>query len=276
MAERINLREGMQVFDTSNQSYGTIERVSGNQFYIQGKAFPLSSVARVEGNTVYLTNALGSADQGEVVLPVVEEELQVGKREVQTGGVRVTTEVTEKPAEAQVSLRDEEVRVERRRVNRPISEADLAALKDEVIEVTETDEQAVVNKRARVVEEVVIDKQVQERTETIRDTVRRTEVEVQKLAAMASNQSASNFADYEAAFRQNYQTYYTRSGYTYEQYRPVYQYGSSLVNDPRYQGKDWSTIEKDVRQDWEKRNPGTWDEFKDSVHYAWDKVRGQA
>jgi uncharacterized protein (TIGR02271 family) len=113
---------------------------------------------------------------------VVEEELQVGKREVETGGVRVQTSVSERPAEAQVNLREEHVRVERHRVDRPASAADFdAAARDRTVEVTETAEVPVVSKEARVVEEVVVGKDTTERTEQVRDTLRRTDVEVEQI-----------------------------------------------------------------------------------------------
>jgi uncharacterized protein (TIGR02271 family) len=120
--------------------------------------------------------------EGEQAIPVVEEELRVAKREVETGGVRVNTSMSERPVEARVDLREEHVRVERHRVDRPASGADLdAATRDGTIEVTETAEVAVVGKDARVVEEVVVGKEATERTETVRDTVRRTDVQVEQL-----------------------------------------------------------------------------------------------
>ncbi len=79
-------------------------------------------------------------------------------------------------------MREEHVTVERRPVNRAVSDADVSAFKEGTIEVTETAEEAVVAKQARVVEEVVVGKQVEERTETVRDTVRRTDVEVEQIA----------------------------------------------------------------------------------------------
>jgi len=120
--------------------------------------------------------------EGETVLPVVEEELEVGKREVQRGGVRVYTHVTEQPVQEQVTLREEHVNVERRPVDRPVGAADAAAFKEQSIEVTERSEEAVVAKQARVVEEVVVGKQATERTETVQDTVRRTDVDVEQLS----------------------------------------------------------------------------------------------
>ena len=119
---------------------------------------------------------------GDMVIPIVEEELRIGKREVESGGVRVNVAVAETPVNEQVTLREEEVRVERRRVDRPASEADFAqAQQAGTLEVRERDEEAVVDKQARVVEEVVINKEAQERTETIQDTVRRTDVDVEEI-----------------------------------------------------------------------------------------------
>ena len=127
--------------------------------------------------------AQGSADQMTTTgengkIEVVEEQMRVGKRAVERGGVRVRTRVIETPVHEQVELRDETVHVERHAVDRP---ADAAAFKEGVIEVTETDEEAVVQKQARVVEEIEVDKSVDVHTETVDDTVRRTEVDVDKL-----------------------------------------------------------------------------------------------
>jgi hypothetical protein len=85
---------------------------------------------------------------------------------------------------------------------------------------------------------------------------------------------AESFDRYDNDFRTHYQTYGMDSGYTYEQYTPIYRYGYNLASDPSYRDRDWDAIEPEARQRWEERNPGTWDRFKDSVRYAWDKVRG--
>jgi hypothetical protein len=82
------------------------------------------------------------------------------------------------------------------------------------------------------------------------------------------------YGKYDNDFRTHYQTSASNTGYTYDQYAPVYRYGYGLANDPMYRDRDWSMIETDARSRWEERNPGTWDQFKDSVRYAWDKARG--
>jgi uncharacterized protein (TIGR02271 family) len=207
-------------------------------------------------------------------VPVVEEEVQVGTRQVRRGGVHLYTRVVERPVEETGRLRDEEVRVERRPVDRPATEADFAAAKEGTVEVTETDEEAVIVKQARVVEEVVVSKDVTERTETVRDTVRRTEVEVEPTGA-APARDVRGFDTYEADFRSHYTTSLASRGHAYERWAPGYRYGYELASDRRYAGRDWTTIEADARRDWEGRHQGTWDEFKDTIRYAWDKVRGR-
>jgi uncharacterized protein (TIGR02271 family) len=121
----------------------------------------------------------GRADAAErdEVIPVVEEELHVGKREVGHGRVRIQSRVVERPVQEQVNLREERVHVERRPADRPLSEGD-AAFRDRTIEAEERSEEAVVSKEARVTEEVVVRKDMEERTETVSDTVRKTEVDV--------------------------------------------------------------------------------------------------
>ncbi len=112
----------------------------------------------------------------QITIPVVEEQLVVGKREVQSGGARIHTFVTERPVEESVSLHEEHVTVDRRPVDRAATDADF---QNKDITLTETAEEAVVGKTARVVEEVVVGKTATDRTETVRDTVRRTDVEVE-------------------------------------------------------------------------------------------------
>src|SRR6185437_12028106 len=76
------------------------------------------------------------------------------------------------------SLRQEHVNVERRPVNRPATEQDVRGLKEGSIEVRETAEEPVVTKQARVVEEVVVSKEVAQENRKVADTVRRSHVDV--------------------------------------------------------------------------------------------------
>ena len=116
----------------------------------------------------------------EEVIPVVEEQLVVGKRDVSRGGVRVRSYVTETPVHEQIRLRNERINVERRSGDQPLSAADGDAFRERTIDMTATGEEAVVGKTARVVEEVVVSKSAEEHVENVSDTVRRTDVEVDR------------------------------------------------------------------------------------------------
>ena len=210
---------------------------------------------------------------------MVEEDISVGKREVERGHVRIFSRVTEQPVEESVRLREEKVTVERRPADRPATDADFAAAGKEVIEMTETAEEPVVSKRARVVEEVVVHKEVTERTETVRGTERHTDVDVQREPETATQTrrvtAPQDFATYDPIFRKHYATAFAGRGAAYTAYEPAYRYGYELGTNERYRGRDWAALEADARRDWEVRHPSTWERFKDAIRYGWDNVRAR-
>jgi len=173
----------------------------------------------------------------EARLDVVEERLNIGKRSVDRGGVRVRRVVTEQQVEEQVTLRDETIHVDRHAVDRRVEGTADDLFTEQTYEFTETDEEAVVAKETRVVEEVVVDKDVTERTETIRDTVRRADVEIEQIGTS---------------------------------------YGQTLAKDNRYAGREWTDVEVDARRDFEAQHSDTaWDDAKDSVRSSWERTRGR-
>src|ERR1043166_3299374 len=167
--------------------------------------------------------------QEEVTIPVVEEDITIGKREVERGHVRIYSRVKEQPVEESVRLREEKVTVERRPADRPATDADFAAAEKEVIEITETAEEPVISKRARVVEEVVVHKDVTEHTERVRGTERHTDVNVQREPETATETrrvaAFQDFATYDPIFRKHYTTAFAGKGAGYTEYEPAYRYG---------------------------------------------------
>jgi uncharacterized protein (TIGR02271 family) len=115
---------------------------------------------------------------GDEVIPVVEEQLHVGKRDVSKGRVKVRSYVVETPVSEQVNLQTESVHVERRPVDRAMAVGD-EAFRERTIEARATSQEAVVSKEARVTGEVVLTKDIGQRTETISDKVRSTKVEIE-------------------------------------------------------------------------------------------------
>lgn len=159
--------------------YGAID-VNDNDYSTTGSDY--SNTSNDYSTTGTSADRLYSNENAEgKTIPVIEENIQVGKREVETGGVRLRSRIVERPVEESLRLREEHVRVERNTVDRPATEADFNNFEEGSIEVTETAEVPVVSKEARVVEEVSLGKDVEHREETIRDTVRKTEVDVEEI-----------------------------------------------------------------------------------------------
>ena len=211
----------------------------------------------------------------EATIPVVEEEMRVGKREVDTGGVRVHTFVQEKPFEETVQLRREHVNVERHPVDRPARPEDLDDFEERTIEVTTKEEEPVVEKRAHVVEEVDIDKDVREEPETVRDTVRKTDVEVEDLEPEGVSMSHEGWGDYDQEFRNHFTETYSSTGNTYDEFRPYYEYGYNLADEGRFRNRNWSDIEMEARRDWERRYPGRrWNDYSEAIRTGWEARHG--
>jgi uncharacterized protein (TIGR02271 family) len=163
--------EGWQGYDAS-PSGGTTGRLGAAATGLAGSLTDSPASTR--------TDKAGASGRDEVI-PIAEEELHVGKREVGHGRVRIQSRVVERPVSEQVNLRHEHVEVERRPVSGTAQAGTLGAdpFQERTIEVEERGEEAVVSKEARVVEEVVVRKDVEQRTETVSDVVRKTEVDVE-------------------------------------------------------------------------------------------------
>ncbi len=166
--ERLRYSPGRTAIDTTGTGTGTA-----------GLTGAAAAMRDVNADSTRTTRT-GTSEREEQI-PIVEEQVNIGKRTVERGGVRVRSYVVETPVEEQVRLRDETVTVERRPGGMVEGSTDVPAdaFRERTIEVTETDEEAVVSKTAHVRETVVVRKDVEERAQSVRDTVRRTEVEIE-------------------------------------------------------------------------------------------------
>lgn len=180
--------EHAEVYESGIKSGGVVLRVNPKNAddarYIADK-WKSCGGANIYSNAETMTtaNARGAAASGagKVAIPVIEEELQVGKRAVGAGGVRVETEIDERQVNEAVNLKKENINVERHPVNRPATQEDLDKTAEGKVTIPLVEEVPVVAKEARVVEEIVVEKDVAQHTETISDKVRRTDVDVENL-----------------------------------------------------------------------------------------------
>ena len=262
--------EGYEGFDPSSQPYHPDQIAAERSRYQNNNPSVSKDVMTPDGSR--------QVDQG-TVLPVVREELEVGKREVELGTVRVFSRTETRPVEEQVQLREAHADVERRTVDRPAAEADLKAFKGGSIEIHETAERPVVSKTARVVEEVVVGTEASTRTETVTEQLRNTVVDVDKGNAKTINMGMSTDRGMaEPDYRSHYQANMASMGGSYDDYAPAYQYGYSLRSNPRYAERSWDEVEADARDDWTRRNPAgnsTWEKTKQAVRHGWESMTGQ-
>lgn len=249
---------GMGMGSTGMQQSASMSQQSQLQQGMQ------STQGAMQGSQLQGGQMQGSQQRADdtTAIPIIQEELKVGKREVQRGGVRIYQRVVETPVNETVGLREEHVNVERHAVDRPVSPADVNAFQETTIELRETAEEAVVQKSARVVEEVVVGKEVTQRQENISDTVRRTEVEVEQLTP-----------DQDTYFRGHWTSNFADQGGSYDDYAPAYSYGSSMARSEMYRGRPWDEVEPNLRNDWESRYPqSTWEKMKAAVRHGWERI----
>jgi len=177
-------------FDERAASYGTTHTTTtaAAPAMVAAAKAPLPKAAAPQATAIPVATATGDD-----TIKVMEERLTVGKRAVNRGGARVRSYVVETPVEEQVTLHSETIRVERRPVTdgRLVTDADF---REQSVEVRSISEEAVVGKEARVVEEISLHKEATDRVETVRDTVRRTEVDVEQVPTVETTQTAPKVA----------------------------------------------------------------------------------
>jgi len=252
----MDIQEGMQVYGPNDQMIGRVESLHGDGFHVAGRHIGRDQVTRVEHNRVYLqgtgattgtgANIATGAAAGEVRVPVVEEQLQVGKREVDLGEVEIRRRVVEEEQSVPVTLRREEVTVEQVGTpTRPLQPGE-DAFQEGTIRVPVRGEEAVVAKEAVVTGEVVVEKDVTNQQQQVADTVRRTEVDFDE-----------NYNQARTGFQQDFTTRASSAtddrsrNRTFEHAEPNYRAGYQAGTDQRYSGQEFETVEPDLRRQYE-------------------------
>jgi uncharacterized protein (TIGR02271 family) len=222
--------------------------------------------------------------EGEIRVPVAEERLAVGKREVELGEVEIHRTVTQEQVSVPVELRHEEVRVEEVDIaDRPLRAGE-DVFQEGTIRVAVRGEEAVVAKEAVVTGEVVINKEQLVEQQTITDTVRREHVDVER-----------HFQEARAGFQQEFETRRTGAAdewsrsRTFEQAEPNYRAGFTAGHDLRYQGRQFEEIEPDLRREYETSASGTtggtragtagggdtWERLREEIRSGFNRARSR-
>jgi len=277
------LRRGMHVYGSDNRSVGTIDRWDDDNVYISGRPYQRSMFDRFDNDRLYFSNAgyqsyqsmsgseIGDAVAGgEVRVPVREERLDVEKRQGEMGAVEVRKDVVREQVDVPVTLRHEEVSVNRVDVpDRPIAVGDAPdAFKEGTIRVPVRGEEAVARKETVVTGEVVIDREVVTENETVSDTIRKERVDVDQ-----------DFARNREGFRKHFQG---RSGElagtavdtrTYEDAEPNYRRGFAAAYDDRYRGKKFEDVEPELRREHRSNSSDQdWERLREEIREGFDRA----
>jgi uncharacterized protein (TIGR02271 family) len=207
---------------------------------------------------------LTAVGPSETTIPIVEEELRVGRRDVLAGGVRASTHVVEKPVTEEITLKEDRISVERRATEKPVTKPE-EAFREQTVEILATAEEPVVEKTAHVVEEVILRKEPAEHIETVTGTVRRTDIDVRKIQPFEASSYEQHFGEIQKRR--------PKERLEFKMYEPAYRFGHDLRGESRFGGPDWMLIESDVKTVWETKSPDTWERFKEAIRHAWEKTK---
>jgi uncharacterized protein (TIGR02271 family) len=182
------LRKGMRIVGPDDRDYGAIERWDDEFVYLHGKRIPVGMIERMEKNRLYVGAAgAGSfAEQGvedaglggEVRVPVVEERLAVGRRQIDLGEIQVHKTVDTVEERRQEPVTRDDVQIERIRVNRTVGAPETPREEDGWLIIPVMEEVLVIQKQLVVTEEIRIRKQSVTEQREIRETLRREQVSV--------------------------------------------------------------------------------------------------
>ena len=202
--------------------------------------------------------------EGEIRVPVVEEQLQVGKREVDLGEVEIRRRVVEEQQSVPVTLRREEVEVrEVDTPDRPLRAGE-EGFREEIIRVAVHGEEAVIAKEAVVTGEVVVEKDVEVEQRTVSDTVRRTEVDFDE-----------HYRQARGDFEQHHASTVGAQGGAFEEHEPHYRTGFMTGADQRYAGREFEDVEPELRQGHETTGGGGWERLREQVRTGFNRARGR-
>lgn len=206
--------------------------------------------------------------EDEIRVPVAEERLNVGKREVELGEVEIRKTVETEEQTVPITLTRDEVQVREVDVeDRPLRPGD-DAFEEGTIRVPVRGEEAVVAKETIVTGEVVIEKDAVAEERRITDTVRKQRVEVEE----AYKQARSDF-------QQSHNTRGTQR--SFEETEPHYRAGFSAAHDERYANREFDDAEPELRSEYERTNTkrtgsgDNWEQLREDIREGWQKARNR-
>lgn len=269
-------------------AYDFQTRDAGTRTAMTGATAPAPATTRTTTSERERPVTRATTPRDDASVELHEEQLIPRKEVEQTGQVGIRKDVVSQERSVDVPVTREEVVVERHAVEprpatRPIGQ-------EQTIEVPVREERVDLDKQAVVYEEVEIGKRQVQDTERVSGTVRREEARIEREGDVNLHESGRgstgfrSWDEIEPTYRQEWERRYGTSGMRWQDVEPYRRYSYEMANDPRYQGRDWSDAESDLRTnygEWSRRNgyrydENAWDRFKDQVRSAWEETRDTA
>jgi uncharacterized protein (TIGR02271 family) len=290
--------EEAQYYEGEFKSGRTLVTVKAGQRYDDARSILQRDGAydvhneRGTGATAGRTMASGMMDSTSQAsatrVPVTEEELTTRKNREQAGEVVVSKDVVQEQRTVDVPVSRQDVTIERRPVDRDVAPGETTFTNTEKeIRVPVYEENVEVEKRPRVTEEVVVQPTQMTEQKHVTETVRREVPHVETrgevgdavhgdstLTGRDIGRSYRPWSEVSSTYQSQWQGRYGTSGGNWQDVEPAYRFGYESYNDPRYQNRDWTTVEPELRRSWEASgNPSTWDRVKMHVSSFWNQAR---
>jgi len=279
-ANYAGIKPGMPVFDAMGAALGPVEAIDATTLRIQEQNIPLDLIARVDAAGVHLHLASNSAETdrpaealaqgGQLVIPLAEERLTVGTREVDLGEIIIRKRVIEEERMVPVIFRREEVEIIRREPGQPWSPE---AILGEGVEVTRIPINAwepVVGTQAFVSREIVVEKRSVGEEQQVTGTVRRQHVSVERRYADARPELEAHFIAGEAISGR------AKGAQTFADVEPHYRAGFEVGSDPQQRERDFAAAEPTIRERYgaeEQQGGDTWAQLRDKIQAGFEAAR---
>lgn len=172
---------GDDVFGADGRKIGTIAEV--HRDYVVVEKEPTCAVddiiagaAAATGESVDQRGLADVVTEDEVHIPLLEEEIVATIRPAEGGVVRIEKRIVRNGQVVDVAVPDEQIRIERHIVDRPVNETEVAPFEQIIIELRLDDDFVSRQTQGEVSEEIIVSKETQQRTERVTGTVRREEL----------------------------------------------------------------------------------------------------
>jgi stress response protein YsnF len=249
---------GLLVLSRDGETLGEVEGFDGQRLRIAGWAIPVAAIAGVDARGVHLTlaradfvdeTATGEAPGTErLVIPLAEERLTVGTREVMIGEIVIRKRVVEEERMVPVTIRREEVEFVRLAPGEPLPAGWGADAGTQITRFPLHGTEPTFEKTAVVNREVVVARGSQTERRDITGTVRREHIEVEERYRQARPQFERDFSAQVAGGRTTVRTF--------GEVEPQYRMGFSAGQDPRHAGQDFTAVDAGLQDDYDALGHG--------------------